>query len=165
MDLPSKYWKFFLCFLVLTLFLSMVYTASAQDKEKKDGKYLTVGASAYCHFGKPPCTKGAYKGKTASGIQVRRGVIAVDPKYIKLGSVVEILEPKSYAGYYIAADTGGPRIKKLFIDVWVSTYKEARAFGLKKNVLLRVLPKEEAEAMKKEILGIDVKKERSKDDE
>lgn len=162
MDLPSKRW-IFVC-LVLTLLLSMLYNVYAQDKVK-DGRYLTVGASAYCHFGKPPCTKGAYKGKTASGIQVRRGVIAVDPKVIKLGSVVEILSPIEYAGYYIAADTGGPRIKRLFIDVWVPTYKEAMKFGLKKAVFLRVLPKEEAEAMRKEILDTDVKKERSKDDE
>lgn len=50
---------------------------------------------------------------TATGLRVRFGVVAVDPKVIKLGSRLWV----SGYGYAIAADTGG-LIKKMKIDLF-----------------------------------------------
>lgn len=148
MDLPSK--KTIL-FILLSILLCSI-TVQGQIRSTDQKKIMIVRASAYCHYGKPPCTKGKYKGKTTSGILVRKGVIAVDRKVIKLGSVVEVVKPEAYKGFYIAADTGGSRIKGNFIDVWFPTYKESMNFGLRK-LELRILPEDEAKEKRKEILN------------
>ena len=124
MDLPSICKALFLVILSFSIL-------NAQTPKR------TFRATAYCHYGKG-CTKGQYKGITATGVKVRRGVIAVDPRLIPLGSKVEIIEPVNYAGMYDAADTGGA-IKGDIIDIWVPDITEARQFGRKK-VVLRVYP-------------------------
>lgn len=118
--------------------LSIVYTSVAQVG-KEELKTQNFKASAYCHTGLG-CTKGISNGKTATGTKVRVGVIAVDPKVIKLRSRVEILHPSEVAGIYTASDVGGRRIHGNFIDIWMPTRKQAMTFGIK-NVVLRVLPK------------------------
>ncbi|HNC56729.1 MAG TPA: 3D domain-containing protein [Leptospiraceae bacterium] len=131
----------------LTLLLFMFYNSRAQVG-KEDFKTITVSASFYCH-GSPSCkVKGS--GKTATGDKVREGVIAVDPKVIPLKSKVEILEPEILKGSYTALDTGGGRIRGKFIDVWVSSQKEAVKKGIIKRVVLRVYPKNYKEPRKEE---------------
>jgi 3D (Asp-Asp-Asp) domain-containing protein len=76
------------------------------------------------------------KGRTASGIQTRQGVIAADPRILPLGSVVNV-RAGEYSGVYIVHDTG-KRIKGNVVDVWVPTSGEARVFGRRK-VKLQVL--------------------------
>ncbi len=73
-------------------------------------------ATAYC-----------LKGKTAMGHGVRRGLIAADPRVLKLGSTVTI-NAGPWSGTYLVSDTGG-RIKGKRLDIWVPSCGEARKFG------------------------------------
>ena len=73
-------------------------------------------ATAYC-----------LKGRTAMGHGVRRGIIAADPRVLRLGSRVN-LGAGAYSGQYLVSDTGG-RIKGKKIDIWVPNCAEARRFG------------------------------------
>ena len=73
-------------------------------------------ATAYC-----------LQGKTAMGHGVRRGIIAADPRVIKLGSRIN-LGAGAYTGQYLVSDTGG-RIKGKKLDIWVASCAEARRFG------------------------------------
>ena len=63
-------------------------------------------------------------GITATGMRVKPGVIAVDPRVIPLGTYVYV---RGY-GYSIAADTGGA-IKGNRIDVYMKTLREAYQWG------------------------------------
>ena len=63
-------------------------------------------------------------GKTALGIPVRRGVVAVDPKLIPLGTKLHV---PGY-GPGIAADVGHA-IKGRIIDLWFPTMAKARQWG------------------------------------
>jgi 3D (Asp-Asp-Asp) domain-containing protein len=78
----------------------------------------------------------ALRGITASGVYVRRGVIAADPRVIPLGSVVQISTP-GYSGIYTVQDTGG-KIKGKIVDLWMGSSREARIFG-RRQIKLRVL--------------------------
>ncbi|WP_019878660.1 3D domain-containing protein [Succinispira mobilis] len=71
-----------------------------------------------------PYLDGSGSGITATGIPARRGVVAVDPQVIPLGSQVYI---PGY-GHAIAADTGGA-IRGHKIDLCIDTYQEAISFG------------------------------------
>ena len=73
-------------------------------------------ATAYC-----------LRGRTAMGHGVRRGIIAADPRILRLGSRVN-LNAGPYSGQYLVSDTGG-RIKGNKIDIWVPNCSEARRFG------------------------------------
>ena len=85
----------------------------------------TFLATAYC-----------LKGQTASGITVRRGIIAADPKILPLGSVVRH-QAGNYSGIYTVMDTGGA-IRGQRIDIYLPTRAEAIRFGARK-VKLEVL--------------------------
>jgi len=61
---------------------------------------------------------------TASGTEVREGVIAVDPDVIPLGTEIEIKD----MGVFIAEDTGG-KIKGNRIDIFFESKEEAKEFG------------------------------------
>jgi len=65
-------------------------------------------------------------GSTALGIPVRKGVIAVDPKLIPLGTKLHV---PGY-GRSIAADVG-VAIKGRIIDLWFPTTEAARSWGRK----------------------------------
>lgn len=84
----------------------------------KEGKVVYVSATAYSAYD-PGC--GHY---TASGTRLRRGVIAVDPSFIPLGTRVYI---PGY-GEAVAEDTGGAVIGNI-IDIAFDTHEEALAFG------------------------------------
>jgi 3D (Asp-Asp-Asp) domain-containing protein len=85
----------------------------------------SFGATAY-----------ALRGLTKSGVYVRRGVIAADPRVLPLGSVVEIKAGK-YSGVYTVQDTG-KKIKGKIIDLWMPSTHEARQFG-RRQIKLHVL--------------------------
>jgi 3D (Asp-Asp-Asp) domain-containing protein len=78
----------------------------------------------------------ALRGHTASGVYVRRGIIAADPRVIPLGSVVQITTP-GYSGIYTVQDTGR-LIKGKIVDLWMGSSREARIFG-RRQIKLRVL--------------------------
>jgi 3D (Asp-Asp-Asp) domain-containing protein len=75
-------------------------------------------------------------GLTRSGVYVRRGIIAADPRVIPLGSVVQISAGK-YSGVYTVLDTGKV-IKGKIVDLWMPSYREAINFG-RRQVKVRVL--------------------------
>mgnify|MGYP003413336246 CR=1 FL=1 len=99
-------------------------------KAESNGKTYTMRASFYTSR----CT--GCSGKTAMGIDVRKSiyykglrVIAVDPRVIKLGTIVRVdVNGQSFKA--IAGDTGGA-IKSHRIDILVATKKEAYALGIK----------------------------------
>lgn len=76
----------------------------------------SFSASAYC-----------FSGRTAMGHAVRRGLIAADPRVLKLGSRV-FISAGQWSGTYLVSDTGGA-IKGKRIDIWVPGCSEARKFG------------------------------------
>jgi 3D (Asp-Asp-Asp) domain-containing protein len=95
------------------------------------GLLITAGGSA---LGKPQGPQ-AYRlkvdavayhlpGKTALGVPVRRGVVAVDPNLIPLGTKLQV---PGY-GRALAADVGHA-IKGRIIDLWFPSTAKAREWG------------------------------------
>src|SRR4030043_1918908 len=70
---------------------------------------------------------------TATGKEVRAGIIAVDPDVIPLGTRIEIKN----MGFFTAEDTGG-KIKGNRIDIYFDSKKEAQDFG-RKGVWIRII--------------------------
>lgn len=90
---------------------------------------LSMEATAYC-----PCSIcGTGSGKTSLGTEARRGIAAVDPSVIPLGTIVYV---EGY-GLAIAADTGG-NIRGNRIDLCFNTHSDAIQFG-RKTVRVHVL--------------------------
>jgi len=88
---------------------------SIESAPAEGGRTLTVDAVAY-----------SLPGYTASGLPVGKGVVAVDPSVIPLGTRMFV---PGY-GPAIAADVGSA-IKGLIIDLWFPTYEQAAAWGRK----------------------------------
>ncbi len=86
-------------------------------------RVLTVTATAYTHTGR----------RTAAGVYPYRGIVAVDPGVIPLGTKVYI---DGY-GYATAMDIGSA-IRGNKIDVFMDTEKEARKWG-RRSVRLYIL--------------------------
>jgi 3D (Asp-Asp-Asp) domain-containing protein len=95
------------------------------------GTLASAGGSA---FGQPQAPQ-AYRlevdavayylpGKTAFGVPVRKGVVAVDPKLIPLGTKLDV---PGY-GPGLAADIG-MAIRGRIIDLWFPTTAKARSWG------------------------------------
>jgi 3D (Asp-Asp-Asp) domain-containing protein len=85
--------------------------------EKQPRKVIMCVATAY-----------AIEGVTASGEDVRKGMVAVDPSVIPLGSRVRITDAGKYSGVYLAADTGR-NIVGHRIDIYMESSEEAKEFG------------------------------------
>lgn len=77
------------------------------------GRTLTVSSTGY-----------ALPGRTATGLPVGWGVVAVDPNVIPLGTKMTI---PGY-GEGVAADTGGA-VRGAEIDLWFPSLAQARAWG------------------------------------
>lgn len=92
---------------------------------KTTGSVKAAGAGA--SRGAFSATAYCLSGKTAMGHGVRRGIIAADPRVLKLGSKVTI-NAGPYSGTYLVSDTGGS-IKGKKLDIWVPSCSEARRFG------------------------------------
>ena len=93
-------------------------------------------------FGQPQAPR-AYKlkvdavayslpGSTALGVPVRKGVVAVDPKLIPLGTKLHV---PGY-GPGLAADVGYA-IKGKIIDLWFPTVEKAQAWG-RRTVMITI---------------------------
>ena len=104
---------------------ALINSAAPDVAEIIDADFEDFHATAYC-----------LKGRTASGDHVEPGVIAADPRVLPLGTVVHIRAGK-YTGTYTVKDTGG-RIKGRRVDVYVPSYREARAFG-RRPVKIKVI--------------------------
>ena len=110
-----------------------------QDKDK-DNKLVEktvlserVGASR----GMFTATAYCLRGRTAMGHGVRKGIIAADPRVLRLGSQVN-LGAGAYSGNYLVSDSGS-RVKGRKIDIWVPSCAEARRFG-RRSVSISAVP-------------------------
>lgn len=101
--------------------------ASAPPAPSRGGRSMVMAASAYAAY------TGGAGGRTATGTGVYKGIVAVDPRVIPLGTKLYI---DGY-GSAIAADTGGA-IKGNRIDLGFATAGEAYQFG-RQTVNVRVL--------------------------
>lgn len=102
-------------------------TVDDTDKKlvKTTGSSKAIGAGA--SRGAFSATAYCLKGRTAMGHGVRRGIIAADPRVLKLGSKVTV-NAGAWSGTYLVSDTGGA-IKGKKLDIWVPNCGEARKFG------------------------------------
>lgn len=115
--------------------ISELFSEAVADDKKlvkktvSERKVVTKEAAGAAGISKGSFTATAYclKGRTALGHGVRRGIIAADPRVLRLGSRVN-LNAGGYSGQYLVSDTGG-RIKGKKIDIWVASCAEARRFG------------------------------------
>lgn len=110
----TRWWGPALVAALLGGLLVAVGTASGRPATHAPYK-LKVDAVAY-----------SLPGNTALGIPVRKGVVAVDPKLIPLGTKLHV---PGY-GHGIAADVGWA-IKGRIIDLWFPTRAQARTWGRK----------------------------------
>jgi len=108
-----------------------VESEEAANSESKGRKFR---ATAYC-----------LRGKTASGRMVRRGIVAADPRVLRLGTRIHMTAGR-YTGSYIVADTGG-KIKGNILDIWVPSCKEARTWG-RRTVRVKVTGKSKKKSRK-----------------
>lgn len=111
----------------------------ASDSSDAGGRPQSFVATAY-----------SLRGRTASGRNVARGLIAADRRVLPLGSRVRI-EAGNYTGEYLVADTGG-LVRGRKIDIWMPNSGEAMRFGrrmVKLTVLSRGGRKSNAPARKR----------------
>ena len=112
-----------------SLFSNTLVNNSVDENDKKlvktTGSVRSAGAGA--SRGAFSATAYCLSGRTAMGHGVRRGLIAADPRVLKLGSRVYI-NAGQWSGSYLVSDTGGA-IKGKRIDIWVPGCSEARKFG------------------------------------
>jgi len=104
-------------------FIKPKVTNAKVQKDEPKGKKITVVATAY---DTSPEENGGYT-ITATGHTLRRGVIAVDPRVIPLGSIVHV--PGYGEGW--AIDTGGA-IRGRRIDLCHASRSWCNRFGRKK---------------------------------
>lgn len=105
--------------------------SSPANGDKLNYKYvLECNATAYDMSAEE---NGGYAGQTATGVPLEKGVIAVDPRVIPLGSrvYIEALDGSWSYGYAVAADTGGA-IKGNRVDLCYRTRSECIQFGRRK---------------------------------
>ena len=102
--------------------ISYSRTNVSRGTEYRYSKCIEMTATAYC--------TGTH---TATGMRVRYGVVAVDPRVIPLGSrlYIEGANGTWIYGTAVAADTGGA-VKGNIIDLYVESYSEAINFGRRK---------------------------------
>ena len=89
----------------------------------RSGSYtrsIRMEATAYAPF----VCGGSKSGHTATGVMAGYGIVAVDPRVIRLGTKLYV---EGY-GFCVAGDTGGA-IKGAKIDLGFGTYGEAIRFG------------------------------------
>lgn len=105
-------------------------TVGGDDEKKKaaaKSKVTKTVSTRSTAAGSFTATAYCLRGKTAMGHGVRRGLIAADPRVLRLGSRVN-LGAGAYSGQYLVSDTGG-KIKGRKIDIWMASCAEARRFG------------------------------------
>src|SRR5688572_15080430 len=75
---------------------------------------------------------------TASGVNVRSGIVAADPDLLPVGSVVQIEKlPEKYNGIYTVMDTG-PKVHGRHLDIYVWNCDEALVLG-RRAMMITVL--------------------------
>ncbi|HEV8592948.1 MAG TPA: 3D domain-containing protein [Pyrinomonadaceae bacterium] len=100
---------------------------AVDDKKLVKKTVMEKAASSGLSRGSFTATAYCLRGRTAMGHGVRRGIIAADPRVLRLGSTIN-LGAGAYSGQYLVSDTGGG-IKGRRLDIWVPNCSEARRFG------------------------------------
>jgi 3D (Asp-Asp-Asp) domain-containing protein len=91
------------------------------------GARMAFEATAYC--------KGV---TTKSGVNVRAGIAAADPKVLPIGSVIQVAGvPEKHRGIYTVLDTG-PAVQGREVDLYMWSCHEALDFG-RRRIELTVL--------------------------
>jgi 3D (Asp-Asp-Asp) domain-containing protein len=105
---------------------SAAVAAPSRSENLRYKKVLKMRATAYS--AKEP----GLNSTTASGMKAVKGVVAVDPKVIPLGTkvYVETSDGRFIYGNAVAADTGGA-IKGSKIDLCMNTVAECNRFGVR----------------------------------
>jgi len=126
MEATARTWRA----LALAAALVMLGSATGGGQEETPllGRHVSFTATAYCD-----------SGTTKSGVRTRSGIVAADPDVLPVGSVVRLHSPREprYEGIYTVMDTGSA-VQGHRIDLYISSCREAKAFGLK-QVSVRVL--------------------------
>ena len=112
--------------------LAGIRVREARALPSRSGTYSRVRELEMVATGYSPY-EGSGAGRCANGMRAGYGVVAVDPRVIRLGSRLYI----SGYGYAIAGDTGGA-IKRNRIDLGHTTYREAERVG-RRRVKVTVL--------------------------
>ena len=109
------------------------YGTAEDGGETKDFEYKYVVECLATAYDPSPEENGGYAGQSATGVPLQKGVIAVDPRVIPLGSrvYVEAVDGSWSYGYAVAADTGGA-IKGNRVDLLFLTKSECYQFGRRK---------------------------------
>lgn len=115
-----KFLKIALISMILITSISAQQNLIKKTVINTNSGYTKFSATAYC-----------LKGKTASGIKTRSGIVAADTRVFKLGSSISILG----IGTFLVSDTGGA-IKGNKLDIWVPSCRQAIIFG-RKTVLVK----------------------------
>ena len=93
---------------------------------------ITLSQLAFAWGDSPPtkftATAYALRGTTASGKPVRHGVVAADPRVLKMGTRIRVTDAGGHSGVYTVADTG-KHIRGNRLDIWVSSNSVAKKFG------------------------------------
>jgi 3D (Asp-Asp-Asp) domain-containing protein len=75
---------------------------------------------------------------TASGVNVRAGIVAADPDLLPVGSVVQVDKlPEKYNGIYTVMDTG-PKVHGRQLDIYLWNCDEAVQLG-RRHMMITVL--------------------------
>lgn len=92
--------------------------SASETEPPAPGRAVRFNVTAYC------------KGETtASGVKVRSGIAAADPKLLPPGSVIQIEGvPPEYEGIYTVLDTG-PAVQGRTIDIYMWSCYDALDFG------------------------------------
>jgi 3D (Asp-Asp-Asp) domain-containing protein len=105
----------------------VVEASQVAPAEPSPGVRLRFSATAYC--------KGT---TTASGAQVRTGILAADPDLLPVGTVLQIDNLSArYNGIYTVMDTG-PKVQGRHVDLYMWSCYEALSFG-RRPITLNVL--------------------------
>jgi 3D (Asp-Asp-Asp) domain-containing protein len=102
--------------------------SSETPKSQSDGT-MRVVATAYCQ-----------RGTTKSGVDAQPGIVAADPRFLPLGTVLRIIgPPRQYGGIYTVMDTGSA-VKGRTVDIFMPSCAGAVHFG-RRTMRVRVIKK------------------------
>ncbi|HKC64521.1 MAG TPA: 3D domain-containing protein [Pyrinomonadaceae bacterium] len=105
---------------------------AAPSNRAAKSEEITVAAASQIYN----ATSYSRPGRGASGMGVRLGTIAADPKLLPYGTRVRI-DAGPYSGEYVVTDAG-TAIRGRKIDIWLPSYAQACRFG-RRDVKLTVL--------------------------
>jgi 3D (Asp-Asp-Asp) domain-containing protein len=101
--------------------------ANESGNEKKLVEKTVSSRAVGANRGSFVATAYCLRGRTASGAMVRKGIVAADPRVLRLGTKLN-LGAGGHSGSYVVADTGG-KIKGKRLDIWMASCADARRFG------------------------------------